>query len=72
MGRGSAIEQRAREPGLLFCVMVGSVAAAVESVIAAGGEMVQPLGVGAPEMTARFRDPVANVVGLYQEPPRKG
>ena len=31
---------------------------------------VQPVGVDAPEITARFRDPAGNVVGLYQEPGR--
>jgi uncharacterized protein len=27
----------------------------------------QPIGVDAPEITARFRDPAANVIGLYQQ-----
>ncbi|HEV2348555.1 MAG TPA: VOC family protein [Terriglobia bacterium] len=56
------------EPGLLIYIMVDSVAAAVESVIAHGGEIVQPIGADAPEITARFRDPAGNVIGLYQEP----
>ncbi len=55
-------------PGLLIYVMVDSVAAAVDAVIAHGGEIVQPIGVDAPEITARFRDPAGNVIGLYQEP----
>ena len=55
-------------PGLLLYVMVDSVADAVEAVVANGGEIVQPIGVDAPEITARFRDPGGNVVGLYQEP----
>jgi len=58
----------ASAPGLLIYVMVDSVAAAVELVVANGGEIVQPIGVDAPEITARFRDPGGNVVGLYQEP----
>ena len=57
-------------PGLLFYIMVDSVEAAVKSVVAAGGTMVQPLGVDAPEITARFRDPGGNIIGLYQEPPK--
>ena len=61
---------RSREPGLLVYIMVDSVAAAVDAVIAQGGEIVQPLGVDAPEITARFRDPGGNVIGLYQEPSR--
>jgi len=48
------------KPGLLFYIMVDSVAATVD--------MVQPIGVAAPEITARFRDPAGNVIGLYQQP----
>ena len=55
-------------PGLLIYVMVDSVAATVDLVLANGGEIVQPLGVDAPEITARFRDPGGNVLGLYQDP----
>jgi uncharacterized protein len=58
----------ASEPGLLLYVMVDSVEAAVDAVVANGGEIVQPLGADAPELTARFRDPAGNVIGLYQEP----
>ncbi len=56
------------QPGLLLYVMVDSVAAAVDAVLANRGELVQPIGVDAPEVTARFRDPAGNVIGLYQEP----
>jgi predicted enzyme related to lactoylglutathione lyase len=55
-------------PGLLLYVMVDDAAATVEVVKAHGGEIVQPLGADAPEITARFRDPAGNVIGLYQEP----
>ena len=55
-------------PGLLLYVMVDSVAATVEAVLAHGGRIVQPIGADAPEMTARFADPDGNVLGLYQEP----
>lgn len=58
----------ATAPGLLLYIMVDSVAATIEKVKANGGEIVQPLGVDAPEITARFRDPGGNVVGLYQQP----
>ncbi|MGH9173746.1 MAG: VOC family protein [Vicinamibacterales bacterium] len=60
----------AADPGLLFYIMVDSVAATSEAVVANGGTIVQPLGADAPEVTARFRDPGGNVVGLYQEPGR--
>lgn len=56
------------EPGLLLYIMVDSVAATVDAVLAHGGELAQPIGADAPEITARFRDPGGNVVGLYQEP----
>jgi len=58
----------AAKPGLLFYIMVDSVAASVDAVVAHGGEIVQPIGADAPEITARFRDPGGNVIGLYQQP----
>ncbi|HXA86044.1 MAG TPA: VOC family protein [Candidatus Dormibacteraeota bacterium] len=58
----------AAQPGVLFYVMMDSVAATVDAIIANGGEIVQPIGVDAPEITARFRDPAGNVIGLYQQP----
>jgi uncharacterized protein len=60
----------AATPGLLFYIMVDSVAATLEAIVAHGGEIVQPIGGDAPEITARFRDPGGNVIGLYQEPDR--
>ncbi len=58
----------AEKPGLLLYIMVDSVASTVETVVAHGGEIVQPIGADAPEITARFRDPGGNVIGLYQQP----
>ncbi len=57
-----------RDPGLLTYIMVDSVAEIIESVVAHGGKLVQPIGGDAPEITARFSDPAGNVLGLYQEP----
>jgi len=56
----------ASAPGLLFYIMVDSVEATPESIFAS--EVVQRIGGDAPEITARFRDPGGNVIGLYQEP----
>ena len=56
------------EPGLLVYIMVDSVAATIDAVLAHGGVLVQPIGADAPEITARFRDPGGNVIGLYQQP----
>ena len=58
----------ATNPGLLFYVMVDDVAATLDAIVASGGEIVQSVGADAPEITARFRDPGGNVVGIYQEP----
>ena len=60
----------AAEPGLLIYIMVDSVAATVDAVTAHGGKIVQPIGMDAPEITARFSDPAGNVFGLYQPPTR--
>jgi predicted enzyme related to lactoylglutathione lyase len=57
----------ASTPGLLFYVMVDSVAATIDAIVANGGEIVQPIGADAPEITARFRDLAGNVIGLYQQ-----
>ena len=58
----------AAKHGLLFYIMVDSVAATIDAVVAHGGEIVQPIGADAPEITARFRDPEGTVIGLYQQP----
>ena len=55
-------------PGVLIYIMVDSVAATIDLVVANGGEIVQAIGADAPEITARFRDPGGDVLGLYQEP----
>ena len=58
----------ATTPGLLIYIMVDSVAATIDSIVAHGAEIVRPIGADAPEITARFRDPGGNVIGLYQQP----
>jgi uncharacterized protein YceH (UPF0502 family)/predicted enzyme related to lactoylglutathione lyase len=58
----------AAAPGLLIYIMVDSIAATLDAVVAHGGAVVQPIGADAPEITARFRDPAGNVIGLYQQP----
>ncbi|SRR5258708_37603181 len=57
-----------QSPGLVVYIMVDSVAVTLDVVVANGGKTVQPIGVDAPEITARFGDPAGNVIGLYQEP----
>jgi predicted enzyme related to lactoylglutathione lyase len=53
---------------MLLYIMVDSVAETIEAILANGGELVQPIGADAPEITARFRDPAGNIIGLYQQP----
>ncbi len=55
-------------PGVLVYIWCDSVAATLETIVANGGEIVRPIGADAPEITARFRDPGGNILGLYQEP----
>jgi len=55
------------EPGLLIYIMVDDINTAIDAVIANGGKLVQPVGMDAPEITARFSDPAGNVIGIFQE-----
>lgn len=53
--------------GLMIYIMVDNAAATLEKIVANGGQIVQPIGKDAPEITARFTDPAGNVIGLYQQ-----
>ena len=53
--------------GTLVYIMVEDINATVEAITTNGGEIVQPVGADAPEITARFTDPAGNIFGLYQE-----
>ena len=67
---GSWIKGRtpATSPGLLVYIMVDDMEKTIEAVIANGGTIVQPVGMDAPEITARFSDPAGNIIGIYQTP----
>ena len=58
-----------QSPGLMVYIMVSDAAATVEDLKAKGAEIVQPIGADPGEITARFRDPAGNILGIYQEPP---
>lgn len=58
----------AAEHSMMVYIMVASTAATVAAVVAAGGEVVQPIDPDRREVTATFRDPAGNVLGLYQQP----
>lgn len=55
------------EIGLLVHIMVDDIEETMQKVKANGGTIVQAVGMDAPEITAHFRDPSGNVLGLYQE-----
>jgi predicted enzyme related to lactoylglutathione lyase len=54
--------------GLMVYIMVDDGEKTVASIVAHGGEITQPIGADAPEITARFKDPGGNIVGIYQQP----
>lgn len=55
-------------PGLMVYIMVASAASALEAVVSAGGEIVEPVDPHAHEVVATFRDPAGNLIGIYQQP----
>jgi predicted enzyme related to lactoylglutathione lyase len=56
------------QPGVMIYIMVADAAAAVDALLAAGGEVVQPVDPDAREKVASFRDPAGNVLGIYEQP----
>ena len=59
------------EIAILIYIMCDDIEVGVQAVTANGGEITQPVGMDAPEITAHFRDPAGNIFGLYQEPTLK-
>jgi predicted enzyme related to lactoylglutathione lyase len=55
------------EGSLTVYIMVGSAATVAEAVVAAGGEIVQPVNPDSREVYFLFRDPGGNVMGVYQQ-----
>jgi hypothetical protein len=53
-------------PSLMIHIMVDDMAATIAAITSNGCEITQPVGADAPEITARFRDPGGNILGLYQ------
>lgn len=56
------------DTGILIYILVDDIENAILKIISCGGIIVQPVGMDAPEITARFTDPAGNLFGLYQEP----
>lgn len=59
------------QTGLIVHIMVDDAEATVAKVTAHGGEIVRPIGKDDPEITALFRDPGGNVLGIYQHGGRR-
>lgn len=57
----------AAELGLLVHIMIDDINLSIQAVIENGGTIVQPVGMEAPEITARFKDPTGNILGLFQQ-----
>jgi predicted enzyme related to lactoylglutathione lyase len=57
----------ATELGLLVHIMVDDIERSMQVVIKNGGTIVQQVGMEAPEITARFKDPTGNILGLFQQ-----
>jgi 2,7-dihydroxy-5-methyl-1-naphthoate 7-O-methyltransferase len=58
----------APEPGFGIYIMVADAGATLAAVQAAGGEIVRPVDPAASEVSAWFKDPGGNVLGVYQQP----
>jgi hypothetical protein len=56
------------EIGMLVHIMVVHLDETLLKVKDHGGVVVRAVGMDAPEITAWFRDPSGNILGLYQEP----
>ncbi len=55
-------------PGVQVYIMVADAATTIAAIIAAGGEIVQPVNPDGGEVYALFIDPTGNVLGIYQQP----
>ncbi|HEY3057691.1 MAG TPA: VOC family protein [Chloroflexota bacterium] len=58
-----------REPGIMPCIAVDSIAPVLEAVTQFGGEVVKPRTaiVEGTDWEATFRDPAGNAIGLYEQ-----
>lgn len=47
--------------------MIDDIEATIKTIIDNDGKIVQPVGMEAPEITARFSDLTGNIIGLFQQ-----
>jgi predicted enzyme related to lactoylglutathione lyase len=58
-----------RDPGMIVYISVENVDTALDQVSKTGGQVITPrTSLGPGQAFATFRDPMGNVIGLYQEP----
>jgi predicted enzyme related to lactoylglutathione lyase len=50
----------------VISIMVTDAARTAKLIAAAGGTIVKPIDPAASEITAHFRDPAGNLLGIYQ------
>jgi predicted enzyme related to lactoylglutathione lyase len=70
VGQVSGTWRTGREPaqsGMIVYIMVTDIEGTIAAIRNAGGEITQPVGADHPEVTARFRDPGGNILGLYEQ-----
>ncbi|MDQ6481891.1 VOC family protein [Dyadobacter sp. LHD-138] len=53
--------------GILIHLMVDDIHVTMALITANGGKITQPVGMDAPEITARFSDPAGNIFGIFQQ-----
>jgi predicted enzyme related to lactoylglutathione lyase len=55
------------DSGMLVYIMVDDINLSIDAINSHGGKITQPVGMDAPEITARFSDPAGNIFGIFQE-----
>ena|SRR5688572_2025477 len=55
------------EQGLIIYIMVDDVVSTIDTIIANGGKIVEPMSGNAPEFIARFSDLSGNIFGIGQQ-----
>lgn len=53
---------------IIIFIMVANAEKTLLSIVENGGEITQQIGKDFPEVTALFKDPAGNVMGIYQQP----
>jgi len=74
VGQVSGVWTLTRKPqdhptlGIAIHIMVDNAESTLASITNHGGQIIQLIGADHPEITAKFRDPAGNILGIYQNP----